>query len=80
MTVTDPVTIALANLQAAYASGRLTPLEVTAAYLARIDREDPALGAFVTVTRERAVDETRRLLARGRGTSARNSRHDRPGA
>ena len=46
--------------------GRLTPIDVTAAYLARIDRENPALGAFVTVTRERAVDDTRRVMTRWR--------------
>jgi aspartyl-tRNA(Asn)/glutamyl-tRNA(Gln) amidotransferase subunit A len=68
----DPTTLGLTDLQAAYASGRLTPLEVTAAYLARIDRENPALGAFVTVSRDRAVDETRRLLVGARGTSARS--------
>ena len=34
--------------------------------LARIDRENPALGAFVTVTRERAVDDTRRVMTRSR--------------
>ena len=48
----------------AFAAGRLTPIDVTAAYLARIDRENPALGAFVTVTRERAVDDTRRVMTR----------------
>ena len=68
----DPTALGLADLQAAYASGRLTPLEVTAAYLARIDRENPALGAFVTVSRDRAVDETRRLLVGARGTWARS--------
>jgi len=67
----DPTALGLADLQSAYASGRLTPLEVTAAYLARIDRENPAVGAYVTVSRDRAVDETRRLLAGARGTWAR---------
>lgn len=56
----DPTVLGLADLQAAYRSGRLTPLEVTAAYLTRIDRENVALGAFVTVSHERAMDEARR--------------------
>jgi aspartyl-tRNA(Asn)/glutamyl-tRNA(Gln) amidotransferase subunit A len=58
----DPTTLSIAGLADAFAAGRLTPIDVTAAYLARIDRESPALGAFVTVTRERAVDDTRRVL------------------
>ncbi|MFN7979289.1 MAG: amidase [Vicinamibacterales bacterium] len=66
----DPTTLSLAELSRAYASGALTPLDVTAAYLARIDRENGRLGAFVTVARDRAVDETRRLL-RSSGTFAR---------
>ena len=68
----DPTGLGLADLQAAYASGRLTPLEVTAAYLARIDRENPALGAFVAVSRDRAMDESRRLRVGVRGTGLRS--------
>jgi aspartyl-tRNA(Asn)/glutamyl-tRNA(Gln) amidotransferase subunit A len=58
----DPTTLSIAGLADAFTAGRFTPIDVTAAYLARIDRENPALGAFVTVTRERAVDDTRRVL------------------
>jgi len=67
----DLTALGMAELARAYAAGTVTPLEVTAAYLARIDRENAALGAYVTVARDRAVDETRRLLAGGRGTAAR---------
>ena len=63
-TTADVTTLSIAQLAAAFAAGTVTPLDVTAAYLARIDRENPALGAFVTVTRERAVDDTRRLMMR----------------
>lgn len=69
----DLTALGMAELARAYAAGAVTPLEVTAAYLARIDRENPALGAFVTVSRDRAVDETRRLLVGGRGTAARTA-------
>ncbi|MEZ5420465.1 MAG: amidase [Vicinamibacterales bacterium] len=58
----DLTALGMAELSRRYAAGSVTPIEVTAAYLARIDREDPALGAFVTVSRRRAVDDTRRLL------------------
>ena len=73
----DPTTLSLAELSRAYAAGTLTPLDVTAAYLARIDRENGRLGAFVTVARDRAVDETRRLL-RAAGTFARGPLHGVP--
>lgn len=73
----DPTALSLAQLSRAYASGALTPLDVTAAYLARIDRENARLGAFVTVARDRAVDETRRLL-RGGGTFARGPLYGAP--
>ena len=43
------------------ASHRASPLDVTAAYLRRIDQEDARLGAFVTVSRDRAVDDARRV-------------------
>jgi aspartyl-tRNA(Asn)/glutamyl-tRNA(Gln) amidotransferase subunit A len=73
----DPTTLSLAELSRAYAAGTLTPLDATAAYLARIDRENARLGAFVTVSRDRAVDETRRLL-RAAGTFARGPLHGVP--
>ena len=65
--------LSIAELARVYAAGSVTPLEVTAAYLSRIDRENAAVGAYVTVARDRAVDETRRLLAGGRGTAARSA-------
>ena len=37
----DVTTLSIAQLADAFAAGRLTPIDVTAAYLARIDREDP---------------------------------------
>ena len=73
----DPTTLSLAELSRAYAAGTLTPLDVTAAYLARIDRENGRLGAYVTVSRDRAVDETRRLLRVG-GTFARGPLYGAP--
>ena len=38
----------------------VSPVEVVQAYLARIDRWDATLHAYVTVCRERALDEARR--------------------
>lgn len=61
----DPTSLSIGALASAFASGALTPLDVTAAYLRRIDAENGALNALVTVTRDRALDDTRRLMARG---------------
>jgi aspartyl-tRNA(Asn)/glutamyl-tRNA(Gln) amidotransferase subunit A len=67
----DPTTLSIGGLGPAFASGRVTPLEVTAAYLARIDRENPELGAFITVTRDRAIDDTRQAMRRATAGTAR---------
>lgn len=41
--------------------GELTPLELTRHYLERIERLDPDIGAFVTVTPERAIERAEQL-------------------
>ena len=50
-------------------SRKLSPVEVVQAYLDRIDAVDPKVGAFITVTRERALSEAQqaeREIAAGR--------------
>ena len=69
----DPTAWSIAEVVAAVAAGRVTPAEITAAYLRRIDQQNEALGAFVTVARERATDEARRLLRAPDGTWARGA-------
>lgn len=49
----------VAELSAAIRAREVSPVEVTEQVLARIDLLDPELGAFVTVTRERAMAEAR---------------------
>ncbi|MFF1633688.1 amidase [Leifsonia sp. NPDC058248] len=44
-------------------SGRVSPRELTAHYLDRIERLNPELGAFVTVTREAALARADRVAA-----------------
>lgn len=41
-------------------SGRISPVELAESYLARIEAVDPKLNAFVTVTRDRALEQARR--------------------
>lgn len=67
----DPTTWSIAELEAALTRGAATPLEVVAAYVARIAEVDPSLGAFVTVSRDRALDETRRLMRAATATGRR---------
>jgi aspartyl-tRNA(Asn)/glutamyl-tRNA(Gln) amidotransferase subunit A len=58
----------LAAASARIAAGDLSPVELTEAYLARIEEVDPAVSAYVTVTAERAVTDAHRAaaeLARG---------------
>lgn len=45
------------QLQAAYTDRSLSPVEVTRAFLDRIDEIDPGINAFITVTRELALEQ-----------------------
>ena len=49
----------IAELGARYRTRELSPVEVTRALLARIEKLDPALHAFVTLTPERALADAR---------------------
>jgi aspartyl-tRNA(Asn)/glutamyl-tRNA(Gln) amidotransferase subunit A len=55
----DSVYLSIAHLAAGYRSGTLSPVAVTEAALARIDRLNGPLHAFVRVTRERVLAEAR---------------------
>jgi amidase len=46
--------------------GLVSPVELVETYLRRIEQLDPLLRSYVTVCPERALDEARRLEARGR--------------
>jgi len=62
----------VAELSAEIAKGAVSPSELTDALLARIERANPAMNAYVTVCAEEARRDARRLteeLARGRSRS-----------
>ena len=42
------------------AAGELSPVELTRAYLERIEALNPVLNAYITVTAERAMEQARR--------------------
>jgi aspartyl-tRNA(Asn)/glutamyl-tRNA(Gln) amidotransferase subunit A len=68
----------VAELSAAIQGREVSPVEVTEQVLARIDRLDPELGAFVTVTRERALAEARAAEAAIAAGSSRGPLHGVP--
>lgn len=57
MAENDPTRWSAAELGAAYRDGSLSPVEVTTAFLDRIDHFDDELHAFVEVTRDLALDQ-----------------------
>jgi aspartyl-tRNA(Asn)/glutamyl-tRNA(Gln) amidotransferase subunit A len=66
--VSAPTDLTLAEAAEALRARRLSPLELTDAHLARIERMNPRINAYVTVTAERARDDARRAgdaIARG---------------
>jgi aspartyl-tRNA(Asn)/glutamyl-tRNA(Gln) amidotransferase subunit A len=71
--VTEPHWLSAAELARAYAARRLSPVEVAKALLARIDRLQPALHAFIHLDAEAAMDAARaaeREIAAGRPRGA----------
>lgn len=58
----DPVlcTLTLEELTPLLREKQLSPVEVTQAYLNRIEALDRALNAFITVTRDQALADARR--------------------
>jgi aspartyl-tRNA(Asn)/glutamyl-tRNA(Gln) amidotransferase subunit A len=58
MTV-DPTALSAIELRERYRSRELSPVEVVEATLRRIERLEPSLGAFVTVTAELALGQAR---------------------
>jgi len=56
----DVLFLSATELGSRLRSRQLSPVELAEAYLARIDRHGPALKAFVTVTRDRALAQARR--------------------
>ena len=56
--------------------GEITPRELVDHYLARIDRLDPELGAFVTVTADAARERASSLAEADDRLSSRDNQHD----
>jgi aspartyl-tRNA(Asn)/glutamyl-tRNA(Gln) amidotransferase subunit A len=59
--VTDPADLDIASSAKAIASGELSPSELTAACFSRIEELEPTIKAFVTLDREGAQEQARKL-------------------
>ncbi len=59
----DPTALTLEQAAGLIRSRKLSPVEITDAYLSRIERLDPRVNAFITVTAEHAAEQARRLEA-----------------
>jgi aspartyl-tRNA(Asn)/glutamyl-tRNA(Gln) amidotransferase subunit A len=62
----DPTRLTMHELAAAYRRGDTTPTEATETYFARIAKLDPQVAAYLTVTRDRALETARAADARHR--------------
>src|SRR5262249_45833988 len=60
---TRPTELSLKDAAAALRARALSPLELTEAYLRRIERWNPTLNAYLTVTAERALADARTAAA-----------------
>ena len=63
------------ELSALLVKRKISPVELTELFLCRIERHNPSLNAFLTITAEQALTAARRaekLLLRGRGRGAKN--------
>lgn len=58
------MTLTIAEASRQIAAKTLSPVELVKAYLAQIERLNPAVAAFITVTRERALADARAAEAR----------------
>src|SRR5690348_1104312 len=65
----DPDTVTVAALRQALTEGTITAGELTAFYLSRIERLNPALGAVITVSPDAAADARASDEARAAGTA-----------
>ena len=66
------------ELSALLAKRKISPVEITEIYLRRIERLNPSLNAFLTVTAERAMDDARRAEKELSGKRRRSRKENRP--
>ena len=57
MTAADPTALSVAEAAAAFRARQLSPTELTRAYLERIERLNPLLNAYLTVTADLALQQ-----------------------
>src|SRR5881396_3732164 len=83
MTKTDLALLSISELAQLFRSRKLSPVELTKHFLARIDRHNPDLNAYLTVTAELALDQAKKaeaelLASRGKSRRDRGPLHGIP--
>lgn len=74
----DPTELSLAAAGASVAAGEVSPLELTTAYLERIERFNPVLTAYVEVTADRALADAAALTEEAAAGELRGPLHGVP--
>lgn len=74
----DPTTLTIREASMRMRQGGLSPVELTEAYLERIDQYDPALNAFITLTRDEALAAARQMADEQRTGNWRGPLHGIP--
>ena len=75
---TDPTSYSLSEAAALVRARKISPLELTQACLARVERLNPVLNAFITITRETALQEARTAGAEAQAGRWRGPLHGIP--
>jgi aspartyl-tRNA(Asn)/glutamyl-tRNA(Gln) amidotransferase subunit A len=78
MAVPELCGLSLAKASKLLAAGDISALELTEAYLARIEAVDPRINAYITVTGERALDDARRADEEMQAGARRGALHGIP--
>jgi aspartyl-tRNA(Asn)/glutamyl-tRNA(Gln) amidotransferase subunit A len=74
----DTLYLSVRELGSRIRAGKLSPVELTEAYLARLEKLGPKLGAVVTLTKERAMEEARAAEREARAGQIRGPLHGIP--
>jgi aspartyl-tRNA(Asn)/glutamyl-tRNA(Gln) amidotransferase subunit A len=77
MPKTDPAFLSIRELGRLFRARKLSPVELTKHFLERIDRLNPELNTFLTVTSELALAQAKKAEAELFAPRGRKSRHDR---
>jgi hypothetical protein len=62
----DPTSLTIDEIRTSIAARKLSPVEITRAYLARIEKLNPRINAYITVTGDSALKQAQGARGRAR--------------